>query len=63
MYKPYSPEWHRYRYLKESIDKYVDDYVENDIIVKDIVNIICERQETAHKEYLKLEDLELRIRE
>ena len=45
------------------IDKYVDDYVENDIIVKDIVNIICERQETAHKEYLKLEDLELRIRE
>jgi|TARA_B100001094_G_scaffold289403_1_gene306303 hypothetical protein len=63
MYKPYSPEWHRYRYLKEAIDKYVDDYVENDIIVKDIVNIICERQETAHKEYLKLEDLELRIRE
>ena len=63
MYKPYSPEWHRYRYLKEAIDKYIDDYVENDIIVKDIVTIIGERQETAHKEYLKLEDLELRIRE
>ena len=63
MYKPYSPEWHRYRYLKEAIDQYIDNYVENDIIVKDIVNIIGERQETAHKEYLKLEDLELRIRE
>ena len=63
MYKPYSLEWHRYRYLKEAIDKYLDDYVENDVIVKDIVNIIGDRQETAHKEYLKLEDLELRIRE
>ena len=24
MYKPYSPEWHRKRYLKEAIDKYLD---------------------------------------
>jgi|TARA_B100002019_G_scaffold278268_1_gene278911 hypothetical protein len=62
-YKPYSPEWHRYRYLKEAIDKYLDDYVENDTIMGDILNIICERQETAHKEYLKLEDLELKLRE
>ena len=35
MYKPYSPEWHRHRYLKEAIDKYLDDYVDNDIIIKD----------------------------
>ena len=31
-YKPYSPEWHRKRYLKEALDKYFDDYVENEII-------------------------------
>jgi hypothetical protein len=23
-YKPYSPEWHRKRYLKEALDKYFD---------------------------------------
>ena len=62
-YKPYSLEWHRYRYLKEAIDKYLDDYVENDVIMKDILNIVCERQETAHAEYLKLEDLEIKLRE
>jgi hypothetical protein len=62
-YKPYSSEWHRYRYLKEAIDKYLDDYVDNDIIMGDILDIICERQETAHAEYLKLEDLELKLRE
>ncbi len=62
-YKPYSPEWHRYRYLKEAIDKYLDDYVDNDVIMHDILNIVCERQESAHAEYLKLEDLELKLRE
>tara|TARA_B100002019_G_scaffold287440_1_gene299439 strand:- start:744 stop:938 length:195 start_codon:yes stop_codon:yes gene_type:complete len=62
-YKPYSPEWHRYRYLKEAIDKYLDDYADNDVIMHDILNIVCERQESAHAEYLKLEDLELKLRE
>ena len=62
-YKPYSPEWHRRRYLKEALDKYLDDYVENDIIVGDILDIICARQERAHAENLKLEDLELKLRE
>ena len=62
-YKPYSPEWHRYRYLKEALDKYLDDYVENDIIMDDILDIICVRQEAAHAEYHKLEDLELKLRE
>ena len=38
MYKPYSPEWHRYRYLKEAIDKYLDDYVDNQ--VKRLVSLI-----------------------
>ena len=62
-YKPYSPEWHRYRYLKEALDKYLDDYVENDIIMDDILDIICIRQEAAHAEYHQLEDLELKLRE
>ena len=63
MYKPYSPEWHRYRYLKEAIDKYLDDYVDNDVIMRDILNIVCDRQEAAHAEYHRLEDLELKLRE
>ncbi len=49
-YKPYSPEWHRKRYLKEALDKYLDDYIENDIIMNDILSIICERQDRAHAE-------------
>ena len=40
-----------------------DDYVENDIIVDDILNIVCDRQERAHAEYHRLEDLELKLRE
>ena len=58
-YKPYSPEWHRYRYLKEALDKYMDDYVDNDTIMKDILGIVYERQEKALAEFHRLEDLEL----
>ena len=63
MYKPYSPEWHRYRYLKEAIDKYLDDYVDNQVIVNDILDIVCVRQERAQAEYRNLEDLELKLRD
>ena len=62
-YKPYSPEWHRHRYLREAIYKYLDDGIDNDVIMDDILNIVCERQERAHAEYHKLEDLELKLRE
>ena len=62
-YKPYSPEWHRKRYLKEALDQYLDNYVDNDTIVGDILDIICDRQERAHAEYHKLEDLELKLRD
>ena len=62
-YKPYSPEWTRYRYLKEAIDTYLDNYIENDIIVNDILNIICDRQEQAHAELNKLNDLEEKLRD
>ncbi len=47
-YKPYSQERHRYRYLKEALDKYIDDYVDNDTIMKDILGIVCDRQEKTH---------------
>ena len=57
-YKPYSPEWHRYRYLKESIYKYLDDYEENNVIMADILDILSERSEAAHKEFTKVNELE-----
>lgn len=61
-YKPYSPEWHRYRYLKEAIDKYLDDYVDNQDIMNDILSIICDRSEIAYKEFSKLNELEAKLR-
>jgi len=60
-YKPYSPEWHRKRYLKEALDKYLDDYVSNDIIISDILSIISDRSELAYKEFSKLNDLEAKL--
>ena len=60
-YKPYSPEWHRYRYLKEAIDTYIDNYVDTDTIMNDILSIVCDRQEKAHAEYHRLEELELKL--
>ena len=62
MYKPYSPEWHRYRYLKEAIDKYLDDYVDNDVIRNDILSILEDRSEAAYAEFNKLTELEAKLR-
>jgi hypothetical protein len=62
-YRPYSPEWHRYRYLKEAINKYLDDYVDNQIIIDDILSVVNYRSETAFKEFTKLNDLESKLRE
>ena len=57
-YKPYSPEWHRKRYLKEALDKYFDDYIDNSIIVDDILSILIERSEKAYEEFIKVNELE-----
>ena len=57
-YKPYSPEWHRYRYLKEAIDKYLDDYEENNVILADILDILGERSEAAQQEFNRVNELE-----
>ena len=46
-YKPYSPEWHRKRYLKEALDKYFDDYVENEVIREDMMDILHARMSDA----------------
>ena len=60
-YKPYSPEWHRKRYLKEALDKYFDDYVENEIIHSDIMDILSTRMSAAVNEVNKVIDLQGRL--
>jgi len=57
-YKPYSPEWHRKRYLKEALDKYLDDYVVNNEIIDDILDILHDRSEAAHAEFVRVNELE-----
>lgn len=58
MYKPYSPEWHRYRYLKEAIDTYLDDGVDPTNIVDDIKTILHNRSEIAYLEFTRINQLE-----
>ena len=60
-YKPYSPEWHRKRYLREALDKYFDDYVENEVIHGDIMDILSARMSAAVNEVNKVEDLQGRL--
>jgi hypothetical protein len=47
MYRPYSVEWHRRRYLKEAIDAYLDENIEADVIIGDIVGILNDRAKVA----------------
>ena len=56
-YKPYSPEWHRKRYLQEAIFKYLDDYIDNDIILNDIYDILSESSYDSYQLYTKLNQL------
>ena len=57
-YRPYSPEWHRRRYLKEALDKYFDDYVDTDVIRADILDILSERSDKAYEEFMRINQLE-----
>ena len=57
-YRPYSPEWHRKRYLKEALDKYIDDYVDNQVIFNDISDILADRADAAYAEFRRLTFLE-----
>ncbi len=61
-YKPYSSEWHRKRYLAEALDKYFDDYIENGVIINDILDILNYRSEKAYHEFQKFNELESMIR-
>jgi hypothetical protein len=62
-YKPYSPEWHRLRYLKDAIDKYLDDYVDAEVILEDIQTILKYRSENALDEYQRVSDLQKKLRD
>jgi len=62
-YKPYSPEWHRKRYLKESLDKYFDDYVDNEVIHGDIMDILSDRMSVAVNEVNKVLDLKGKLKD
>ena len=57
-YRPYSPEWHRRRYLKEALDKYFDDYVDTDTIREDLLSILSERSDKAYAEFMRINELE-----
>ena len=61
-YKPYSPEWHRKRYLKEALDTYFDDYVDNQVIYEDIMNILDDRMSDAVDEVNKVLDLKDKLK-
>ena len=61
-YKPDSPEWHRKRYLKEAIDTYFDDYVDNKVIYEDIMDILGARMSAAVNEVNKVLDLKDKLK-
>ena len=61
-YKPYSPEWHRKRYLKEALDTYFNDYVDNEVIYEDIMNILDDRMSDAVDEVNKVLDLKDKLK-
>jgi len=62
-YKPYSPEWHRKRYLKEAIDTYFDDYADNEVIHADIMDILGDRMSAAVNEVNKVLDLKDKLKQ
>ena len=62
-YKPYSSEWHRKRYLKEAIDKYFDDYAENEVIHSDLMDILSARMTAAVNEVNKVMDLKDKLKD
>ena len=62
MYKPYSPEWNRKRYLTEALDQYFNNYIDVDIIYADLMDILQERSGDAYAEFQKTTDLESKLR-
>ena len=60
-YKPYSPEWNRKRYLRESLETYFNDYVDIEVIYDDLMDILHERSEQAYNEFSRINELESKI--
>lgn len=56
-YKPYSHEWNRQRYLREALFAYVDDGVENHMILRDIIDILYERSSVSLIDFEKTNEL------
>tara|TARA_Y100001937_G_C7131192_1_gene337481 strand:+ start:3121 stop:3318 length:198 start_codon:yes stop_codon:yes gene_type:complete len=56
-YKPYSPEWHRYRNLRESIESYLNDYVDSEVICADILDILEDRRADAEGEVSRMTNM------
>jgi hypothetical protein len=62
MYKPYSPEWHRQRNLREALETYFNEYVDIDVIYNDLLEVIKERSDKAYAEFEQASSLEKKIR-
>jgi hypothetical protein len=48
--------------LAEALNQYLDDYVENDVIVEDIQSILNERSEASYADFNKVSELESKLR-
>ena len=48
--------------LKEAIDSYLNDGIDNPTLIKDLLTIVGERQLTAQEEYKKMSDLVKNLR-
>jgi hypothetical protein len=60
-YKPYSPEWHRKRYLKEALDAYFDGGADNVTIYNDLCSILADRSNRAYQEFSRVNALEAKF--
>jgi hypothetical protein len=56
-YKPYSVEWTRQRYLREALYTYIEDGINNDIILQEICDILYERSEQSYQDFATCNDL------
>jgi hypothetical protein len=62
MYKPYSPEWNRQRYLREALYTYIEDGIDNDTILQEICDILYQRSEQSYRDFAKCNDLAERFK-
>jgi|DEB0MinimDraft_3_1074331.scaffolds.fasta_scaffold954677_1 hypothetical protein len=42
MYKPYTPEWNRQRYLRESIQRYFEEGESAEVVIDDLRDIFSQ---------------------